>query len=258
MEGLVITDMPNLPEGYTFLGFPELGSTSDFARDMAEDWFAENEMAVWVWTAMQTSGRGRRGREWVAREGNLSATLLMRPECDAQRGAELSFVAALAVSDVLQSLSPIQAVELKWPNDVLLGGKKIAGLLLESAGAAGGKLEWLSIGCGVNLTWFPEDMPFAATSMEAAGIEPPSSIEFLEHLAAAFVKRHRNWVDGGFASVRTAWLQRARGQGEAIEARLGEETITGTFRDLDETGALMLELPDGSIRKVTAGEVFFV
>ncbi len=82
--------------------------------------------------------------------------------------------------------------------------------------------------------------------------------EFLEHLAAAFAKRHRNWVDGGFASVRTAWLQRARGQGEAIEARLGEETISGIFRDLDETGALMLELPDGSIRKITAGEVFFV
>lgn len=225
---------------------------------MAKDWFAENDMAVWVWTALQTQGRGRRGREWIAKEGNFSATLLMRPECDAQKGAELSFVAALALSDVLHSLSPIQAVELKWPNDVLLGGKKISGLLLESAASAGGDLEWLSIGCGVNLTFHPDDLPYPATSLKSAGIAPPTSIEFLERLTAAFVKRHRNWLDSGFSGVRTAWLERARGRGEAIEARLGTETVSGTFRDLDEAGALVLELPDGSLRKVTAGEVFFV
>lgn len=225
---------------------------------MAHDWFGEHDMAVWVWTALQTKGRGRRGREWVAKKGNFSATLLMKPDCDAQKGAELSFVAALALYDVLVSLSPVQSVELKWPNDVLLGGKKVSGLLLESAASAGGKLEWLSIGCGVNLTFHPEDMPFPATSVSAAGIDPPDPIVFLERLAAAFVKRHRNWLDSGFASIRAAWLDHAKGQGEAIEARLGTETITGTFTDLDETGALVLELADGSIRKVTAGEVFFV
>lgn len=225
---------------------------------MAADWFAENELAVWIWTAVQTAGRGRRGREWVAREGNFSATLLMRPDCDAGKGAELSFVAALALSDVLQALSPVRQVELKWPNDVLFDDKKIAGILLESTASAGGKLDWLSIGCGVNLTFHPEDMPFPAISLEAAGIAPPTSLEFLERLAAAFAKRYRNWLDEGFPTVRAAWLDRAKGQGEQIEARLGSETVTGTFTDLDETGALVIELGDGSIRKITAGEVFFV
>ena len=240
------------------MGFPELGSTSDFARDMAADWFAENDLAVWIWTAVQTAGRGRRGREWVAREGNFSATLLMRPDCDAGKGAELSFVAALALSDVLQAFSPVRPVELKWPNDVLFDDKKIAGILLESTASAGGKLDWLSIGCGVNLTFHPEDMPYPAISLEAAGIAPPTSLEFLERVAAAFAKRYRNWIDEGFPAVRAAWLDRAKGQGELIEARLGSETVTGTFTDLDETGALVIELGDGSIRKVTAGEVFFV
>lgn len=225
---------------------------------MAADWFAENDLAVWIWTAVQTAGRGRRGREWVAREGNFSATLLMRPDCDAGKGAELSFVAALALSDVLQAFSPVRQVELKWPNDVLFDDKKIAGILLESTASAGGKLDWLSIGCGVNLTFYPEDMPYPAISLEAAGIAPPTSLEFLERLAAAFAKRYRNWIDEGFPSVRAAWLDRAKGQGELIEARLGRETVTGTFTDLDETGALVIEQGDGSIRKITAGEVFFV
>lgn len=225
---------------------------------MAADWFAENDLAVWIWTAVQTAGRGRRGREWVAREGNFSATLLMRPDCDAGKGAELSFVAALALSDVLQAFSPVRPVELKWPNDVLFDDKKIAGILLESTASAGAKLDWLSIGCGVNLTFHPEDMPYPATSLEAAGIAPPTSLEFLERLAAAFAKRYRNWIDEGFPAVRAAWLDRAKGQGKQIKARLGSETVTGTFTDLDETGALVIELGDGSIRKITAGEVFFV
>lgn len=225
---------------------------------MATDWFAENDLAVWIWTALQTKGRGRRGREWVAREGNFSATLLMRPECDAQKGAELSFVSALAISDVLQALSPVRPVELKWPNDVLFDGKKISGILLESSASAGENLDWLSIGCGVNLEFHPDDLPYAATSLKAAGITPPTPIEFLERLAAAFDKRYQNWLLGGFDTVRAAWLQRARGKGEAIEARLGSETVAGTFTDLDETGALVLEEGDGSVRRITAGEVFFV
>lgn len=225
---------------------------------MAMDWFAENDLPVWIWTAVQTAGRGRRGREWLAQEGNFSATLLMQPDCETQKGAELSFVTAVALSDALQALSPVRPVELKWPNDVLFDGKKISGILLESGASAGGKLDWLSIGCGVNLSYHPEDMSFPATSLKAAGIEPPSSLKFLELLAAAFAKRHRNWLDEGFSAVRAAWLERARGKGELIEARLGSETVTGTFTDLDETGALVLEQGDGSIRRIMAGEVFFV
>lgn len=225
---------------------------------MAADWFAENDLAVWIWTAFQTKGRGRRGREWIAREGNFSATLLMRPGCDAQKGAELSFVSALAISDVLQVLAPVRPVELKWPNDVLLGGRKISGILLESSASAGEDLDWLSIGCGVNLVFHPDDLPYEATSLKATGIAPPTPVEFLELLAAAFAKRHRNWSEKGFGPVRSAWLQRAKGKGEAIEARLGGETVTGTFVDLDETGALVIEQVDGSIRKITAGEVSFV
>jgi BirA family transcriptional regulator, biotin operon repressor / biotin---[acetyl-CoA-carboxylase] ligase len=247
-----------LPEGFAYLGFEELGSTSDFARDIAADWFGENEMAVWIHAEVQTSGRGRRGREWASKAGNLSATLLMRPECDAQKGAELSFVSALAISDVLTALSPIQPIELKWPNDVLLGGKKISGILLESSASSSGMLDWVSIGCGVNLEFHPENTPFPATSLKAASIPAPSTVVFLEALSVAFLKRCRTWQNDGFEPIRVAWLSRARGKGEAIEARLAKETVQGTFIDLDERGALVLQLTDGTTRNITAGEVFFV
>ena len=249
---------PNLAEGYGYLGFQELGSTSDYARDIASSWFAENDDPVWIHTEVQTAGRGRRGRVWESRAGNLSATLLMKPGCDAQKGAELSFVAALAISDVLMALSPIQPIELKWPNDVLLAGKKVAGILLESSASSDGNLDWLSIGCGVNLAFHPEETEFPATSLAAANISAPSSLVFLEALSTAFVKRYVNWQDGGFQATREAWLARAKGKGGTLQARLANETIEGTFIDLDETGALVLQLDDGSQRLITAGEVFFV
>lgn len=167
-------------------------------------------------------------------------------------------MAALAVSDVLTILSPIHPVELKWPNDVLLSGKKIAGILLESSSSPSGNLDWLTIGCGVNLAHHPEDMPFPATSLAEANIPPPSSVVFLEALSTAVMKRMRVWQDQGFDPIRTAWLSRAKGIGEAIEARLANESFQGKFIDLDGQGALVLELEDGTTRKVTAGEVFFV
>lgn len=249
---------PNLAEGYAYLGFPELGSTSDYARDIAADWFAEGNSPVWIHTEVQTAGRGRRGRVWESRSGNLSATLLMRPQVDAQKGAELSFVIALALSDVLTALSPIQPIELKWPNDVLLGGKKIAGILLESSASSDGPLDWLSIGCGVNLAFHPEDTPYPATSLEAAKIPAPSAIVFLEALSTAFAKRYANWQANGFKPTREAWLGRAKGRDEPVEARLADEVVRGTFIDLDHMGALVLQLENGTRRLITAGEVFFV
>lgn len=249
---------PDIADGYVYLGFAELGSTSDYARDIAKSWFEEGNDPVWIHAEMQTAGRGRRGREWLSRKGNLSATLLLKPTCEPREAAELSFVAAIAISDVLSALSPIQPVELKWPNDVLLGGAKIAGILLESEASPQAEMEWLSIGCGVNLAFHPEDTPYKATSLAAASITPPEPGAFLGALSAAFAKRYDTWTAEGFKPIRKLWLSRARGLGAPIEARIGEKVYPGIFEDLDETGALMLKQADGSRRLITAGEVFFV
>lgn len=201
---------------------------------------------------VQTAGRGRRARAWSSPAGNLHASVLVtateRPR------QELSFVAALALHDALSALFPPPrplAIQIKWPNDVLLDGAKVAGILLEAAGAA------LVIGFGVNLAHYPPDAGYRATSLAARGVTVTPAA-FAARLAAAFAARRAQWVAGGFAGIRADWLARAAFREGAIEARLPGETVVGVMAGLEADGALALRLPDGSLRRIYAADIFGV
>jgi len=234
--------------------FDEIDSTNEEARRRAA---AGETGPLWILAHRQTAGRGRRGRAWDSPTGNLMTTLLVRPRVSPAEGARLSFVAALAVSDAIAAWLPGAHAELKWPNDVLVSGKKIAGILLESAAAPGGHLDWVAVGIGVNLKRHPDDTPYPATSIAAEGGEAPAPEAALVALGDAWDAWFARWAAHGFAPIRSAWLDRAKGRGERLTVRLPNESFDGVFEDLDDTGALVLRLDTGLTRKVSAGEVFF-
>ncbi|MDO8423775.1 MAG: biotin--[acetyl-CoA-carboxylase] ligase [Parvibaculum sp.] len=244
--------------GFTHKAFVEIDSTNEEARRLGE---AGEVGPVWITAQVQTAGRGRRGREWVSPSGNFMGTLFLRPQCSPRKAAELSFVAAVAVHDAVASLLPPDLrpdLKLKWPNDLLHKGRKCAGILLESSGIAGAELAWLAIGMGINLAQHPDNVEFPATSLAALGVSGVTPSDALSALAAAFDARIALWRDvQGFAAIREAWLARAAGLGGSITVRLSDETFTGTFEGLAADGSLEVRLPDGMLRLVSAGDVFF-
>ena len=243
-----------LPTGYDLTHFEAIDSTNEEARRRAQ---AGEHGPLWIWALQQTAGRGRRGRSWESPLGNLMCTLLLAPGVPPADAARLSFVAALAVHDLVAHFAPDATVRVKWPNDVLIGGRKAAGILLESSGDAGARnLPWLAVGMGVNLAHAPDVTNFPATAL-AAHASAPTPAEALTKLAISWDQRFRVWQESGFAPIREAWLERAAGLYQAIEVRLPGETVNGTFGGLDANGALTFVLPNGSTRAITAGEVFF-
>jgi BirA family biotin operon repressor/biotin-[acetyl-CoA-carboxylase] ligase len=240
------------PQDYRKKSYGELDSTNEQARRLAD---AGEQGPLWIAAARQTAGRGRRGRAWHSGDGNLAATLLIRPEAPPSVTGQLSFAAALAVAEMALHFAPHAAITVKWPNDVLAEGRKLAGILLE-AGKDQGGMSWLAIGIGVNLAHHPEGTEFPATSMTQLGIGPPSCEEALTLLAARFAHWYAAWMERGFEALRAAWLARAGGLGCAIKARLPHETREGIFEGIDEAGALLLN-EDGQLYAIAAGEVFF-
>jgi len=248
----------NLPSGYNLRTHVEIDSTNEEARRLASSGEAG---PTWIVTESQTAGRGRRGRTWVSPVGNLMCTLLMRPGCSPAKAAELSFVAGLALHAAASSLMPpefVDTITLKWPNDLLIDGKKASGILLESESDGSAHVAWLAIGIGLNLAHFPDDTPYPATSIAAECGRTPSIEQALSALATSFEHWVRLWqAPDGFEAIRRAWLARARGVGQVITVRLSNEEIEGTFEDLASDGALQLRLTDHSLRSVSAGDVFF-
>lgn len=199
----------------------------------------------------QTAGRGRRGRAWVSEAGNLYASLLLKPRPTDPPRQQISFVTAVALHDTIAALVPNRDIglQMKWPNDLLLQGHKVSGILLESTGGA------LVVGVGVNLAHHPDNAERPATDLAMHGFHV-SPADFLLGLQSTFASRHALWRAAGFLPIRDAWLARAAYLEQPIEARLGTETLTGIFETLDADGALRLRLPDGSRRAIHAGEVF--
>jgi BirA family biotin operon repressor/biotin-[acetyl-CoA-carboxylase] ligase len=182
--------------------------------------------------------------------------MLLRPDAAVARVPQLGFVAALALGEALDRLAgPELQLRYKWPNDVLVGGRKLAGILLESEMGATGRLDFVIIGIGVNLVSAPQNLEYPATSLADQGISGLTPAVLLEALITDFALWTARWREEGFAPVRTAWLRRASGIGEAIRVRLERLTLDGRFLDLDPDGALVLESDDGR-RRIAAGEVF--
>lgn len=248
-------DIP-LPAGYRLVACESVASTNDEARRLAMDGAPDGTV---IRALRQTAGRGRRGRAWESRPGNLCCSMIVWPGRPVAEVAQYSFVAALALGEAIEGLLP-DGVTLcyKWPNDLLLDNAKVAGILLESAGAGEGRLDWLVIGCGLNIEHFPTVTDgYPATSLAAVGCPLVSVDDMLVRLVIAFDHWRCRWRDEGIAAIRAAWIARAAGLGEDIEVRLPNDRFRGVFAGLDDSGALLLDLPDGARRVISAGDVFF-
>jgi BirA family transcriptional regulator, biotin operon repressor / biotin---[acetyl-CoA-carboxylase] ligase len=241
-----------LPPFFSLVALDSIDSTNEEMHRRARAGAAEGTL---VWAREQTRGRGRRGRDWSSPQGNLYLSLLLRPRVSPAEAAQIGFVAAVALAETFESLLPaVRRLSCKWPNDLLIDGAKVSGILPE-AEAAGGVVDAVVLGMGVNVASFPGELPYPATSLAAAGVE--AGVEaVLEALAPRLQSWYRRWREAGFAPVRLRWLDFAAGLGESIEVRLEREVLQGRFAGLDASGALELELADGKHRLITAGDVF--
>lgn len=243
------------PKTVPILWFDELDSTNAEARRRAE---AGEPGPLWIAARRQSAGRGRRGRGWVTGEGSLAATLLMTTPKPPAEAAQLSFVTAFAILDLARAYVPAELVRLKWPNDVLLAGGKLSGVLIESGRRDGGL--WLAIGVGVNLVSAPTGLDYPAACLAEhlrPGVAVPTPEEALDRLGPAFSDHAARWEAEGFEPLRRQWPDVAVGLGEPCVARLGDRTLQGVAEGLDVDGALLLRLASGGLERITAGDVFF-
>lgn len=231
---------------------PAVGSTNDVVRERALAGAAEGLV---VRAEEQLAGRGRHGRTWTSPPGNLYVSILFRPSCPLAEAATLSLVVGLSLADTIATAArPGHDLRLKWPNDLLAGGAKIAGILLENV-SADPLRPAIVTGLGVNVEAAPEGLPYPATTLRALGLEiTPEAL--LEQLLARLGGDYALWQAGGFAALRERWLARAQGLGQPAGVRVGERTISGRFVDVDAAGHLVLEGEAGRIR-LNAGELFF-
>ena len=211
---------------------------------------------LWVTARQQTAGRGRRGNAWISVPGNFYATLLVCDPAAPENAPQLSFVAALAVFDAIvgRATALREKLALKWPNDILCGTAKLAGILIESETIAT-RLA-VAVGIGVNCMHHPVETAYPATDLAAAGVAVSAEDLFFA-LSGAMVRRLEQWRRGDdFQSIRTDWLERAAGLGGEMRARLPNREFVGRAEALDERGRLLLRLEDGTLQTITAGDVF--
>lgn len=229
-----------------------LGETDSTSARALEEARRGERGPLWIVAHTQTAGRGRRGREWVSGPGNLYATLLLTDPAPGPQVAQLSFVTVLAVHDALCEVAPMLGprLKLKWPNDVLCGGAKLSGILLEGEGDA------VAIGIGVNCAHHPENTEYPATDLNSAGVHVTVNGLFAA-LSRSMVSRISQWGRGeGFASIRADWLKRAEGVNGQVRVRLNDREFSGVFETLDETGRLVVRRSDNITEVISAGEVF--
>ena len=209
---------------------------------------------LWITAEVQTAGRGRGGNAWVSEPGNLYATLLLREPSSPAVAPQLAFVAGLAVHDAVAACAPNLGplLQLKWPNDLLCNGRKLAGLLIEAENAP---VFAVAIGLGINCVSHPDNASYPATDFKAEAARVTAAALFAA-LAETMPLRLTQWRRGeGFASIRADWLKRAAGLGEPIKVRLPDRQLAGRFGGVDDAGRLLLETA-GKIETITAGEVF--
>lgn len=250
-----------LAAGYKLAAFERTGSTNTEAIEHAR---AGECGPMWFVTSEQTAGRGRRQRAWIAPRGNLAASVLEVVDVAPAVAATIGFAAGLAQEAALEKVSLEAALRLgpnrpryalKWPNDVLAGGKKLVGIGLE-AEAIGDRLA-IVVGIGTNVVAAPEGTPTPAVSLAALGVQI-SAEELFTALSDAWVEFRGIWDNGrGFAEIRKLWLARAAGLGERVAINTGTMTLDGIFDTIDDTGCLIVRTVDGRRLPVAAGEVFF-
>lgn len=230
----------------------EIDSTNEELKRRA---LAGAEAGLVLRSDLQSAGRGRRGRNWVSEPGNLYLSLLLRPEKSPAVAATLGFVAAIALGRMLRVLVPVPVLH-KWPNDVLVDGRKISGILLESGGITSGKVDSLVLGIGLNLRHHPAEGLYPTTDLVAAGGPQLAPDQALDLLLEEFRPLYERWLRDGFAALRAEWLAHCIGLGEIVLARLDREEVSGHFEDIETDGTLVLALADGTKRRIAAGDIF--
>ena len=248
--------------GYRLAAFDSIGSTNAEAMSRARN---GERGPIWFVTTEQTAGRGRRHRPWIAPRGNLASSILEVIDISPAAAATLGFAAGLALEAALKKIS-IEAslrsagsddmrFSLKWPNDVLAGSKKLAGILLE-AEAVEAHLA-VVVGIGTNVVAAPEGTPTPATSLAALGVHIGAE-ELFATLSDTWAEFRGIWDGGrGFAEIRRLWLERAAGLGQPVAIRTAGAPIEGIFDTIDETGCLIIRTSGGERVPVSAGDVYF-
>jgi BirA family biotin operon repressor/biotin-[acetyl-CoA-carboxylase] ligase len=228
----------------------ETGSTNDDVASLAREGAPEG---LWLRAERQSGGRGRQGRLWYSPPGNLYASTLVRLRSGDPPAPTLALVAAVALHEVASDfVAAGMPIEIKWPNDLLVAGAKLSGILLERIGDA------VVVGFGVNLADHPDETPRPAINMGMLG-GAPDPARFLEALAASFARWLGRWRQEGLAPIRERWLTAAHPPGTALSTHTASGAwVEGRFDGLDESGALKLRLPDGSSQTIHAGDVFLI
>ena len=249
--------------GYRLAAFDSIGSTNVEAMARARD---GERGPIWFVTSEQTAGRGRRHRPWIAPRGNLASSILEVIDGSPAVAATLGFAAGLALESALQKVS-IEAslrsagsdhmkFSLKWPNDVLAGRQKLAGILLEAEAVADDRLA-VVVGIGTNVVAAPEGTPTPATSLAALGVHIGAE-ELFAVLSDAWAEFRGVWDNGrGFGEIRRLWLERAAGLGQPVAIHTGGSTVEGTFDTIDDTGCMIIRTAGGKRVPISAGDVYF-
>jgi BirA family transcriptional regulator, biotin operon repressor / biotin---[acetyl-CoA-carboxylase] ligase len=249
--------------GYRLAAFDHIGSTN--AEAMARARGGERG-PIWFVTSEQTAGRGRRHRPWIAPRGNLASSVLEVIEVPPAVAATLGFAAGLALEAALQRVSVEASLRsagsdhmkysLKWPNDVLAGRQKLAGILLEAEAVADHGLA-VVVGIGTNVVAAPEGTPTPATSLAALGVHIGAE-DLFGALSDTWAEFRGIWDLGrGFGEIRRLWLERAAGLGQRVAIHMGGSTVEGTFDSIDESGCLVVRTSEGGRVPISAGDVYF-
>ena len=198
----------------------------------------------------QTAGKGRMDRNWASGKGNCFSTLVLPVQAEFSTVPQVGFVVALAVADVLEEYHVTP--NLKWPNDVLVGGAKIAGILCEVLST---QPLTIAIGCGINVAHSPTGLSYPATCLAVEGVTTDRDAVFKSY-CNALSYWYGMWKDGrNFAAIREAWLQNAIGIGEIVTMKSGMQSLTGTYETITEQGAIMLKPADGPAQILHAGDL---
>jgi BirA family transcriptional regulator, biotin operon repressor / biotin---[acetyl-CoA-carboxylase] ligase len=249
-------DLPEIPR---LVALEITDSTNVRAKDLAAE---GAEHLTLVIARNQTAARGRLNRPWVAQEGNVYWSIILRPSAHWPALGTLPFVSALSVRKALERLTGGSGrFSIKWPNDVLLDRKKISGILHESAGPVrAGSGSWVVVGIGINVESHPEGaLLYPSASLRSAGFPGPSRDQVIAELTRTFVATLSQWTSGGYAAIRDDLVSAMIGFGERIVVRKGtnpKDHLTGVFKALDEEGYLLLETDSGRTERIVVGDIF--
>ena len=244
----------SLLNDYHLLSFETIDSTNEEAKRIA---IGGGSHGAVVWAKEQEEGKGRSGREWQSDDGNLFVSMLLRPGCDIEALSQLSYVAALAAYHTIEDVLGEDAdIKLKWPNDLLVNDKKVAGILLESFTIPGDDERWAVVGLGMNIESSPSDVRFPATSLKEEGVEIISAKIVLSRYVHCFIENYNQWSRRGFSAIRRQWQQAAWALKEQVTVQVGNDEIRGEFRGVDAEGGLIIQQSAKERLIVHAGDMF--